>query len=170
MSHFKWSSIDHSVLHDASYGGSLFCANSFEVTGDSHNDWRTLTYEEWKYLFNTRKVNDETGNNHSYVWATVNNASGLIIFHDDYTGSTTGLTSIPDGCVFLPATGYYISPNNSTLYGVNERLYYWSSSLYTTSTPSAYAINCYTTNGVGFFNMANSNAYSIRLVRNLPSK
>ena len=85
--------------------GSDWGANAISNGGNLPKLWRTLTKDEWTYLVDTRKINGETGYGHTYIDATVNDVFGVIIFHDDYDGSTTGLTSIPEGCLFLPAAG-----------------------------------------------------------------
>ena len=85
--------------------GSDWGANAISNGGNLPKLWRTLTKDEWTYLVDTRKINGETGYGHTYIEATVNEVFGVIIFHDDYNGSTTGLTSIPEGCLFLPAAG-----------------------------------------------------------------
>ena len=73
--------------------------------------WRTLTSDEWTYLFNTRTVNGGTGEGKSYTKGqSVNGKSGVVIYPDDYTGAEyTGsdwATFEAAGCVFLPAAGY----------------------------------------------------------------
>lgn len=70
----------------------FFAAKGFTV-GDV-STWRVLTLSEWDYLINKRDL--------GYAYAAVDGAYGIIIFHDGYSGQTDGLTSIPDGCVFLP--------------------------------------------------------------------
>ena len=96
--------------------------NAISNGGNQAGKWRTLTDSEWIYLIGTRKVNGATN---TYVWATVDGVGGLIIFHDDYKGATSGLTSIPDGCVFLPAAGnrYVTEVKKVGSYGD-----YWTSS------------------------------------------
>lgn len=78
-----------------------FFTNADEVTatpGFTANGqtglWRTLSKDEWSYLINRKNGIGE---------ATISGVKGVIIFHDDYDGQTDGLTSIPEGCVFLPA-------------------------------------------------------------------
>lgn len=68
--------------------------------------WRALSYDEWVYLLNVRKVQGKTGYGNTCLWATVSGSKGLIIFHDGYTGPTSGLTEIPEDCYFLPDAGY----------------------------------------------------------------
>lgn len=79
-----------------------FFTNADEVTanpGFTANGqtglWRTLSKDEWNYLIQRDKGIGE---------ATINGVKGVIIFHDEYDGKTDGLTSIPEGCVFLPAS------------------------------------------------------------------
>lgn len=107
VSHFYWSN-DASKAYAEDYSdpaasqNDVFFTNatyttpnsSFTVNGET-GMWRTLSKDEWNYL---------TTNNS--VWATINGINGLIIFYDGYTGSKTGLTTVPNGCVFLPAAGY----------------------------------------------------------------
>lgn len=71
------------------------------------NTWRTLSKEEWNYLINVRTVgyNEESGYGNTCVKATINGCEGLIIFCDDFHASKDELSSIPEGCVFLPAAG-----------------------------------------------------------------
>ena len=78
-----------------------FFTNADEVTanaGFTANGqtglWRTLSKDEWDYLIKRENGIGE---------ATINGVKGVIIFPDEYAGQTDGLTSIPEGCVFLPA-------------------------------------------------------------------
>lgn len=105
--------------------GSDWGANAISNGGNLPKLWRTLTKDEWTYLVDTRKINGETGYGHTYIEATVNEVFGVIIFHDDYDGSTTGLTSIPEGCLFLPAAGERYGTGAQAV-GMNGN--YWSSS------------------------------------------
>ena len=144
--------------------------------------WRTLTGEEWKYLFETR-----TNAADKYGYATVGGVYGLIILPDSFIDpmknggsgafvptSTTGWTANlyatggdweameAAGAVFLPAAGYR-SGSSLSYVGSNGR--YWSSSHKTNSSP--YHL---------FFDSSsvNSNSYggattgmSVRLVTNM---
>jgi len=103
--------------------------------GSSARTWRTLTYNEWNYLLNTRTgiTAGSTSNTARFVKAQINTdgtaVNGLIIFPDgfnqtsvdgvtswgtingtgnDYTATveTAGWTTLESlGCVFLPAGG-----------------------------------------------------------------
>ncbi len=94
----------------------------FQGTLGGHSDWRTLTNEEWVYVFN----NSARGSNR-YLKANITVGSdsynGVILFPDNYDGSIGSYTynningwtlvSASDwiametaGTVFLPAAGY----------------------------------------------------------------
>ncbi len=91
------------------------------------NTWRTLSKDEWKYLFITRTVNGGTGKDKSYsLDITYGGIMGLVLYPDDYTGSVLSGTvdSLPEGVVFLPAAG---SRFGSDVNNVGDIGYYWSS-------------------------------------------
>ncbi len=67
---------------------------SFTANGQT-GLWRTLSKDEWTYLI---KRDNGIGE------ATIGGVKGVMIFPDEYSGQTNGLTSIPEGCVFLPAS------------------------------------------------------------------
>lgn len=128
--------------------------------------WRTLTKDEWTYLFNTRTVNGGTGNGKSYTLGqSVNGKLGIVIYPDDYTGATYSgsdwSTFEAAGCVFLPAAGKRFG---SSVEDVGSNGYYWSSS------PNGsvnHAYNVYF--GSGTLDPNNykqrNRGYSVRLVR-----
>ena len=131
--------------------------------------WRTLTSAEWVYLLDTRNVNGGTGNDKSYTEGqTVNGNKGLVIYPDDYTGSTYSSgddwsTFEAAGCVFLPAAGVR---NGTTVSGDNSTGFYWS------STPST-TTNAYYMTFTSAYLASSSNASvrnrgrSVRLVKNV---
>lgn len=107
--------------------------------------WRTLSKDEWEYLFNGR-----TSVATRYCKATVNSKSGVVLFPDSYThpGGVTAITSanttnaayttnawtLDDwtkmetaGCVFLPAAGHRVSGTTVQYAGSYGR--YWSSTV-----------------------------------------
>ena len=117
------------------------------INNEAPNTWRTLTYDEWNYLFEDRQ------NSHSlYGTATVNNVHGLIILPDDWNEPNLSFTSGTkgwennvystaewkeleyEGAVFLPAAGYRYSWG--VVY-VQQYGYYWSA----TEGGSNYAYN-----------------------------
>lgn len=92
--------------------------------------WRTLTKDEWTYLFNTRTVNGGTGNGKSYTLGKkVNEKLGIVIYPDDYTGAAYSgsdwSTFEAAGCVFLPAAG---RRSGTSVSSAGSYCYYWSSS------------------------------------------
>lgn len=134
ISHFYWNK-------DA----SLACAESNNETGASDSDnfftnsdettakadftvngqtnvWRTLSHDEWKYLFE----------HHTYKYVSVNGKHGIVIAPDGFSGTIADSYSITDwataesnGFVFLPNTGFR---NNGT--GISETdksCFYWTS-------------------------------------------
>ena len=154
--------------------------SAFTVDGET-GVWRTLsgTYgsSEWDYLINQRDVNGGTGYGHTCVYATVKNddgedVKGLIIFCDDYKGSTTNLTSVPDGCVFLLAAGTRNFVNGCSLLDVAGYDGYYASSTTLTKTLMNYfkftESGYISANGV---TINRSQACPVRLVRDYaPSK
>ena len=87
--------------------------SEFTNTLDNHNDWRTLSYDEWHYLLNTRPLASE-----KYVRATVHNVDGYVLLPDNWIGTTFDGINRGDfdntqwdddmedkGAVFLPAAG-----------------------------------------------------------------
>lgn len=99
-------------------------------TGDLGTGWRTLTADEWTYLFNTRTVNGGTGSGKSYTLGqSVNGKPGVVLYPDNYTGATytTGSdwsTFEDKGCVFLPTAGYR---DGTWVSDVGLGGFYWSS-------------------------------------------
>ena len=123
---FYWS-----CLYNYGIGISRFTWDDFQDWGQNAilnggktlDAWRTLTQEEWDYLFNTRS----TASGIRYAKATVNSIAGVILLPDNWntsyyalsntntataaftsnTISSTNWTNLlePRGAVFLPAAG-----------------------------------------------------------------
>lgn len=127
--------------------------NAISNGGNTANTWRTLTKDEWTYLFNTRSASTVNGTANAryakaYLFGTTH---GVIIFPDSYThpaGVTapTGINATSStswngnrytatdwakmeaaGCVFLPAAGWR---DAATIRKVNEYVRYWTSTYY----------------------------------------
>lgn len=159
--------------------------NAISNGGNTANTWRTLTKDEWTYLFNTRSASTVNGTENAryakaYLFGTTH---GVIIFPDSYThpagvAAPTGINatsytswsgnkySASDwakmeaaGCVFLPAAGWR---DVTTIRKVNEYVRYWTS----TYNSAGYAINVGITESS--MNPADYNqknyGYSVRLV------
>ena len=152
---FGWSTSEN-------YFGIFNSENYIHYTGDFKDwgdnigsGWRTLTSEEWKYVFTERG----TSTGIRYAKAKVNGVNGVILLPDNWSTSyytldstnsanadyTTNKISSSDwttsleakGAVFLPAAGW--RRNNYIFYnldGSNLGIsgYYWSSTLYAGST------------------------------------
>ncbi|MBQ7662285.1 MAG: hypothetical protein IJS48_02810 [Prevotella sp.] len=125
--------------------------------------WRTLTSDEWTYLFKTRSASTvNSTQNARYAKAYLfGSKHGVILFPDSYThpdgvAAPTGINATNStswnankysaadwakmeaaGCVFLPAAGNRneASVNNAGSYG-----FYWSSSPYATDVSKAYSM------------------------------
>ncbi len=112
------------------YDKKFFAGENFTVNG--YSGWRTLSTNEWKYLFNTRTVNGGQGAGKSYsLNITYGGKKGLVLYPDDYDKDpvTGTVTDLPDGVVFLPAAGYRIGYNgNEYVKNVGLFGYYWSAS------------------------------------------
>lgn len=123
--------------------------NPISNGGNATGLWRTLTTNEWEYVFYSRQASTINGTpNARFTKAIVNNVKGIVLFPDDYShpsgvtlpqninqggndfyNNYEGMTWSKmenNGCVFLPVTSHRkesdFNPNT-----VNEG-YYWSSS------------------------------------------
>ena len=138
--------------------------NPISNGGNQANQWRTLTTDEWCYVFNTRT----TSSGIRYAKAKVNNVNGVILLPDDWNTSTYNLNNTNSshasftsniltitewsvleqaGAVFLPAAG---NRRGTSVVNVSFYGYYWSASYYN----SYYAWNVY-------FNDSNLDTVSI---------
>lgn len=155
-----------------------------EMVGDG---WYTLSGGEWNYLLKERGKQRADANR--FAKARVNGVNGLIIFPDNYNGTTSGdgivglnhtgtasfpSKNIPDatwtsmesaGVVFLPAAGWRnnsldVSFKNTNDYNVG---YYWS----TTSSDSYAKFVSFNANVAA--NATNTRGWhrSVRLVRDV---
>jgi hypothetical protein len=131
--------------------------NAISNGGNTENSgWRTLTRNEWVYVFITR--NTESGIR--YAFANVNNVNGVILLPDNWTATTYDLNNTnsssanytsntityadwtnileANGAVFLPAAGDRWKTSVSS---VNYSGSYWSSSY--SSSSGAYLMYFY---------------------------
>lgn len=109
VSNFYWSKTA-SVAYADSYNESgtseddVFFTNATGFTvGGQTNVWRTLSHDEWKYLFD----------HHTYKYVSVNGKHGIVIAPDEFSGTIEDsyegeawATAESNGFVFLPSTGY----------------------------------------------------------------
>lgn len=83
------------------------------------NTWRTLSTEEWQYLFNYGSYQSDIRKN-KYKWATVNGVGGYVIAPDGFSGTLADTYAddaalAANNLVFLPAAGIR---DGSGVYGV----------------------------------------------------
>lgn len=96
-------------------------------------EWRTLLGDEYEYLLNGRDFSGHRGLGYSFTYAVIAGVSGYIIYPDGCTTQESNgaiLSAVPEGCVFLPYTGYRTS-NSSTseiTYFSGDYMFYWSAS------------------------------------------
>lgn len=151
----------HNSINNTPYADSVFVdwgQNAISNGGNTANQWRTLSKDEWLYLFSSRNASTVAGiTNARNIKAQVNNIHGVILFPDSYI-HPAGITAptyvnrldIQDGwddnsyttdqwmqmeeagAVFLPAAGSRLGANvsNTNVWG-----FYWSSDYNNNATP-----------------------------------
>ena len=146
---FGWStSATYYGINISNYNNSTYSGDFVDWGSNIGSGWRTLTKDEWVYLFNTR-----TNAASKFGYATVGGTHGIIILPDDFSdpmknngsgafagSSTTGWDAnvytegtnwdaMEDaGAVFLPAAGAR-EKDNKIWYTENSGTY-WSSTSY----------------------------------------
>lgn len=168
-----------SDIAGTNYDWGVFNAivNPITNSTDSPGTWRTLTYNEWSYLLNTRS----TTSGIRYAKATVNGVNGLIILPDNWRTSvhtlsntntagalytsniitgTNWATLESAGAIFLPAAG---KRNGTSVIDVNSYAEYWTSSAVSTNSMKWFisSSSCVHTSSVRY------TAISVRLVKNV---
>ena len=115
------------------------------ISNGEGKNWRTLTIDEWVYIFNKRN----TVSGIRYAMAKVNGVRGVILLPDNWESGTYGLSQTnksdaiyssnkinltdwiskfeANGAIFLPAAG---SRNGRMLFDVGYDGEYWSASHY----------------------------------------
>ena len=141
--------------------------------GNTVHLWRTLTSDEWDYLFNTR-----ANASNKYGSGNINGVGGLIILPDswslpsgctfvsgfalDWTNNSYTLTQWAameaKGAVFLPASGYYTFVYGDD--GISGR--YWS----TTHSMERFALSYnFTNRALSSANSTRNFSYAVRPIR-----
>ena len=127
---FGWGTGDNptNTIHNATEYPTFNDWGSNKIGNDLPNTWRTLTKDEWVYIFNTRANASAL-----YGIAKVNEVDGLIVLPDDWSASPLSanqsftadqwLEMEQSGAVFLPASGYR---NGTGVSDSGNALYYWS--------------------------------------------
>ena len=139
---FGWGTGDNPTN---SYTSSSYYSNFTDWGSKMGKGYRTLTKDEWVYVFDERS----TSSGIRYAKATVNGVSGVILLPDNWSKSTYNLSNTnkygasygsnsinastwnntfkPAGAVFLPAAGYRYG---ASVDSVGSNGYYWSASPY----------------------------------------
>ncbi len=163
---------DHTGMADWGY-------NSISNGGNTENSWHTLSFDEWKYVFNLRN----TVSGSRFVKATVNGVQGIVLLPDNWINTIYDLTQINNasadfsnntiavsewqnklelnGAVFLPNTGMR-SGSAGMLIQIGSGNYWSSSCINNTAQRlrfSNQSINLDYNN-----NYDRANGYSVRLV------
>ena len=149
---FGWSTVANFFGIHYSDNPSLYAGDFIEWGKRIGDGWRTLTKDEWVYVFNTRtgaKASTVAENaNIRFAKATVNSIKGVILFPDGGTFAASEFTTVTalnqgnasfttttctadqwtaleaKGCVFLPNAGYRLG---AVVYSDNSAGFYWSS-------------------------------------------
>ncbi|MBP5484188.1 MAG: hypothetical protein J6X99_08025, partial [Bacteroidales bacterium] len=157
MDLFTWGNISYTPSSDGTDYDHRTAPLSYNGDWGSNigKGWRTLTQEEWAYVFNTRTTTSGV----RYAKAVVNGVNGVILLPDDWSTTYYPLSNTDKpkdaftnvitadvwtssleahGAVFLPAAGNRIEANIDTS---GEQGNYWSSSPVGASTTNAYYLN-----------------------------
>ena len=155
--------------------------NAISNGGNTENLWRTMTSDEWDYVFNTRN----TTSGIRWVMGTIDGMNGVILLPDNWDASIYALNNTnpyqsqfqfednsitvsnwinvleANGAIFLPAAGrrWSTSVSNS-----NSGGFYWSATKY----PVMLVVYSWTFSegNLDIGNAYRSYGYSVRLVRN----
>ena len=171
----SYNMTDNSLVGtSANYDWGVY--NAISNGGNKAGMWRTLTYEEWDYLLNSR-------NNAQYLWSqgTVNGVQGLI-FQPDNFAKPSSISWTPKagnfstntytlaqwqilesiGAIFLPCAGYRFG---SSVCDVGSYGRYWSA----TPRDSDYArsLYFYSADADTYYYCNRYNGHSVRLVQDL---
>lgn len=153
--------------------------NAINNGGNTPNQWRTLTEDEWVYLFNTRA----TTSGIRYAKAIVNGVNGALLLPDNWNNSIYNLSSTnsseasfnsniisqsnwstkleANGAVFLPAAGHR---HATIVYNIAYYGCYWSATIYDSN--NAYELMFGPSHINAADNINRSYGFSVRLVRN----
>ena len=184
---FNWVGASSSLTGNASYGINN-ASGQGNVAGEAlktdwgnlfGGGWRTLSKDEWDYVFNTRS-------GVRYAKATVNGVAGVILLPDDWSTSYYALveTNKADvnfsaniinsdnwtksleahGAVFLPAAGYRSSDK---VYDKGTKGFYWSSSSVSDDNTKAYCLKFDGSSLQAQDTENRVNGYSVRLVKDV---
>ena len=141
---FGWGTGDNPTnVSKGNYDYKSFVDWGYVIVSKGHSNWRTLTKNEWIYLFNIRSTKSKM----RYVKAKVNGVNGIVLLPDNWHKRTYKLKKAnknntrydinlitasdwdnifePNGAVFLPAAG---ARYGDDVFDVGNCGYYWSRS------------------------------------------
>ena len=168
-----WGS-EQNPLNTSTNAGEYYWSTDFTGIFNGHS-WRTLTKDEWSYVFKTR-----TDASQKYGHGSVNGVNGMIILPDvwdlpsglSFTAGNSAWTNSyttaewsemeKAGAVFLPAAG---SRSGSSVSSVGSQGPYWSSSAASNVSDGAYFVKFNSGSYLPTYNGPRSSGYSVRLVR-----
>ncbi len=160
--------------------------NAINNGGNTEGQWRTMTTNEWRYLFYERA----TLSGIRYAKANVNGVKGVILLPNDWDASTydligansdnTGysansITSVDwtnileaNGAVFLPFTGYRQGTSFYYYDSENYGAFYWSSSHYDSNSSYYMFLYNYLAPSYSYFDGGSRRiGFSVRLVHDM---
>ena len=119
---FGWSGKDSKVPYgvgvsasNADYAGDFVDWGTNWICGDAPNTWRTLSIDEWKYLYHERKNAEKL-----FALGTINGIAGLILLPDDWQLPEGATCQLPTEKGLLWDDNYngggYINTNTQTNY------------------------------------------------------
>lgn len=167
--------VGNNADNDLTYNNNIADWGNNTIT-NTHGTWRTLTKDEWRYMFNSR------GGSYRYAKATVDGKTGLILFPDNFALPTIS-TSIANrntanaaysdniisnsdwnlleraGCVFLPTTLLRKATDTFN----SDWGFYWSSTHI--DADQAYSINFTPSSLSTVYSGKRSYGFAVRLVQ-----
>ena len=167
--------VGNNADNDLTYNNNIADWGNNTIT-NTHGTWRTLTKDEWRYMFNSR------GGSYRYAKATVDGKTGLILFPDNFALPTIS-TSIANrntanaaysdniisnsdwnlleraGCVFLPTTLLRKATDTFN----SDWGFYWSSTHIDAN--QAYSINFTPSSLSTVYSGKRSYGFAVRLVQ-----
>lgn len=155
------------------WGKKVVIQNGEDDPANPKYPWRSLTPKEWHVLYDgesdgvivpNRIIGGGVGKGHTWIEAEVSGVSGVVIFPDGYPG-TTGefLTTIPNGCLFIPKPGFrsgytWVTTNYCVIWTPN-----------TTNYTNGVSISINGSNTLNWDNpQSRSYGMSVRLVQDVP--
>ena len=161
---------------DSQTGQADWGYNAIRNGGNQENSgWRTLTHDEWKYIFADRT----TSSGIRFVLGNVNGVNGVILLPDDWDASTYTLNDINeaygnfssntisamDWSTILEANGAVFLPRTATRQGTsidNTSCNYWASTYHTSDQAFCVYISTYVDYGLSVYGRHKGN--TVRLV------